>query len=77
MKRTIICQLRLEPILLKLSFNISKKVCCCMMSNCNKLSNKTIISKTFAAAILKILLHVGCTIINIAVQVISITHHSD
>ena len=39
-----------------------------MMSNCNKWINKTIISKTFAAAKLKILLHVGCTIINMAVQ---------
>ena len=57
-------QLKLEPILLKLLFYISKKVCCCKMCNCNKAMKW----KTFAAAILKKLLHVGSTIINIAVQ---------
>ena len=68
MKITIISQLKLEPILLKLLFHIRKKICYCKMCNYNKKSNKTIKSKTLATAILKILLHAGCTIINIAAQ---------
>ena len=63
MNRTIYIQLKFEPILLKLLFH-SKKVCCFKMCNCNKAMKW----KTFAAAILKKLLHVGSTIINIAVQ---------